>query len=80
MDFFYEDLVQNEELDKVARQRKREYHELTVSQGELDSYLQQGWQLKRQLKNRARLFKEKQPDELLEDKVWLLLTIWALRK
>ena len=72
MDFFYGDLVQNEKLNKVARQRKRKYHELTVSQTELDSYLQKGWQLKRQLKNRARLFKEKQLDELLEDEVWLL--------
>lgn len=72
MDFFYGDLVQNEELNKTARQRKRKYHEITVSQAELDSYLQQGWQLKRQLKNRAKLFKEKECDELLEDEVWLL--------
>ncbi len=71
--YFYGDLVQNEELNKTARQRKRKYHELTVSQTERDSYLQQGWELKpKQPKNKARLSKEKQPDELLEDEVWLL--------
>jgi len=72
MDFFYGDLVQNEELSKAARQRKKKYHELTVSQAEQGSYLQEGWQLKRQLKNKVRLFKGKECDELLEDEVWLL--------
>jgi len=72
MDFFYGDLVQNEGLNKAARQRKKNYHELTVSQAEQDSYLQEGWQLKRHLKNKVRLSKGKECDELLEDEVWLL--------
>jgi len=72
MDFFYGDLVQNEELNKTARERKREYHELTVSQVERDSYERQGWMLRKQLTNRARLYRKKHPDELLEDEVWLL--------
>ncbi len=71
--YFYGDLVQNEELNKTARQRKKKYHELTVSQAARDSYLQHGWELKpKQPKNKARLSKEKELDELLEDEVWLL--------
>ncbi len=70
--YFYGDLVQGKELDKVARQRKKKYHEITVSQGERASYIEQGWRLKKELKNRVRLYKDKQCDELLEDEVWLL--------
>ncbi len=73
MDFFYGDLVQDKELDKIARQRKKPYHEVTVSQAERDAYLAKGWTPTiRELKTRVRLRKEKQCDELLEDKVWLL--------
>lgn len=70
--YFYGDLVQNKELDKVARQRKKRYHEVTVSQVERASYIEQGWRLKKELKTKVRLYKDKQRDELLEDEVWLL--------
>jgi len=70
--YFYGELVQNQDLDKVARQRRKKYQEITVSQTEFDSYLSQGWKVKRQLKNRVKLQREKDCDELLEDEVWLL--------
>lgn len=70
--YFYGDLVQNEDLDKVAKQRAKKYREITTPQAERVSYLKQGWKLKRQLKNRVRLQKKKECDELLEDEVWLL--------
>lgn len=70
--YFEGDLVQNEMLDRVARQRQRKYHEITVPKADLDSYLEKGWELKREYKRSVRLRKKKQIDELLEDEVWLL--------
>ncbi|MEA3312307.1 MAG: DGQHR domain-containing protein, partial [candidate division WOR-3 bacterium] len=70
--YFEGDLVQNEELNKVARQRQREYHEITVPKAALDSYLEKEWELRREYKRSVRLRKKKPIDELLEDEVWLL--------
>lgn len=70
--YFYGELVQNEELDKVAKQRKKKYQEITVPKAEQSSFIEQGWELKRELKNRVILRREKECDELLEDEVWLL--------
>jgi len=70
--YFEGDLVRSEMLDKVARQRRRRYHEITVLKADLDSYLKQGWEVKKPYKRSVRLCKQKQIDELLEDEVWLL--------
>ena len=40
--YFYGDLVRDKELAKVARQRRKPYYEVTVSQAERDAYLAQG--------------------------------------
>jgi DNA sulfur modification protein DndB len=70
--YFYGDLVQNKELGKVAKQRKKKYQEITVLQAEQSSLIEQGWEIKRELKNRVRLIRKKKCDELLEDELWLL--------
>jgi len=70
--YFYGDLVQNKGLDKIAIQRKKKYVEIAVSKTEQAFYLEKGWELKKEFKNRVRLWKEKACDELLEDEVWLL--------
>jgi DNA sulfur modification protein DndB len=70
--YFYGDLVQNTDLDKIARERKNKYEEIVVPQSEVKPYLQQKWEIKRQIKNKVILKKEKEPDELLENEVWLL--------
>ena len=70
--YFEGDLVRNEMLDKVARQRQRKYHEITVPKADLESYLDKGWKRKREYKRSVRLWKEKSFDELLEDEVWRL--------
>jgi len=70
--YFEGDLVQNEMLERIARQRRRKYHEITVLKSDLDSYLKDGWEEKTPYKRKVRLRKGKPVDELLEDEVWLL--------
>lgn len=70
--YFEGDLVRNEELSKVARQRQKKYHEVTVPKTDADSYLKQGWEIKTEYKTTVRLRRGKAIDELLEDRVWLL--------
>ena len=70
--YFEGDLIQNEMLNKVARQRRNKYHEITVPKSDVDSYLEGGWEEKRPYKRSVRLRKAKPVDELLEDEVWLL--------
>jgi len=70
--YFEGDLVRNEELSKVARQRRKKYHEIAVPKTDTDSYLTQGWKIKTEHKTSVKLRKDKAIDELLEDRVWLL--------
>lgn len=70
--YFYGDLVQGEELNKIAKQRKKKDREVTIPKSAQTSYIEEGWALKKEYKNTVRLYKEKQCDELLEDEVWLL--------
>ena len=69
---FYGELVQNEELDKVAKQRQKKYQEVTTPESNKDSYLNRGWKLKKEYKKSVRLFKGKEIDELTKDEVWIL--------
>jgi len=70
--YFYGDLVQNEDLEKIAGQRKKKYEEIAISRSELESYLSENWEFKRQLTNKIILKKEIEPDEFFENEVWLL--------
>lgn len=70
--YFQGELIRNEELNKTGRQRQKKHHEMTVPKADLDSCLQEGWELKREYKRSVRVWKEKPVDELLEDEVWLL--------
>jgi len=70
--YFYGDLVQNKDLNKIAKQRKKKYKELTAPKELQNSYLKSGWKVKRKFKKGIRLWKEKECGELLEDRVWLL--------
>lgn len=70
--YFYGDIVQGEELEKTAKERQKGYREVTTLECDKNSYLSQGWKLKKKYKRSVRLYKKKEVDELLEDKVWLL--------
>ncbi|MBA7621031.1 hypothetical protein ES703_28388 [subsurface metagenome] len=70
--YLYGDLVQEEELNKAAKQRKKKYQEIRVPNSEVPSFLRERWQLRDQFKTTAKLRKEKDCGELLEDESWLL--------
>ena len=70
--YFYGDLVKDEELEKTAKQRQKKYQEVTTLESDKDSYLSEAWELKKKYKRSVKLYKSKDIDELLEDKVWLL--------
>jgi len=70
--YFYGDLVQGEELEKTAKLKQKKYRQVTTLESNKDSYLSQGWELKKKCKRSVKLYKNKEVDELLEDKVWLL--------
>lgn len=70
--YFYGELVEGEELEKTAKLRQKKYHEVTTPEGKKNSYLSEGWKLKKKYKRSVKLFKEKGIDVLVEDEVWLL--------
>jgi DNA sulfur modification protein DndB len=70
--YFEGDLIRGDELNRVARQRQRKYHEITVPKPDKESYLEKGWKERREYARSVRLWREKPIDELLEDEVWLL--------
>lgn len=74
--YFEGDLVQNEMLEKIARQRRKKYEEMSVSLPDVvdhaKSFINQGWKVQTMYKRTARVRREKQADELLEDEAWLL--------
>jgi len=65
-------LVEAKELEKIARQRKRNYYQITVAQEERSKYEKNGWKFIKPLRKKELLRKEKDLDELLEDEVWIL--------
>jgi len=70
--YFYGKLVRNKDLDEVAKQKEKKYFQVTINISDKESYLRQGWKLKKEYKKSVRLFKEKTTDQFLEDEVWLL--------
>jgi len=70
--YLHGELVEGEELEKTAKQRQKEYREVTTLEINKDSYLSKGWRSKKEYKRSVKLFKEKGIDELLEDEIWRL--------
>lgn len=70
--YFEGDSVRGDELNRVARQRQRKYHEVTVPKPDKESYLDKGWKERHEYTRSVRLWKDKPIDELLEDEIWLL--------
>lgn len=70
--YFEGDSVRGDELNRVARQRQRKYHEVTVPKPDKESYLEKGWKERHEYTRSVRLWKDKPIDELLEDEIWLL--------
>jgi DNA sulfur modification protein DndB len=69
---FFGDLIRNEALEQIAKQRVKKYHELKIHKMRKEKYLNKGWTIRREYKNSLAIQKDKKIDELLEDEVWLL--------
>jgi len=70
--YFYGYLVKDDTLDKIEIDRSNLYEEISIFQSELKSYLADGWTVKKQVKDRIILEKQKEADEQLENDVWLI--------
>src|SRR4030042_3038922 len=70
--YFYGALVQDDDLDKVDRDRTNQYEEELASHSELRSRSADGWEVKKQIKDKIIFKKKKSAGELLENEVWLL--------
>lgn len=71
--YFYGELIADDVLEEVAKQKTKPYHEKKVySPGERRQCEDKGWVFQRRLKKAVLMRKEKPIDELLEDEVWLV--------
>ena len=68
-----ENIFKGEDLKSLARRKKSDRIFRTVRNQDVPKHLTNGWQLKRKNKNTSRLFRPKQHDVLLKDRVWSLL-------
>ena len=78
--YLYGDLVQEEELNKAAKQRKKKYQEISVPNSEVPSFLRKRWQLKNQFKTTSRLRKKRIVVSYWKMRVGYFLRIWVLQK
>lgn len=63
-------IVSGEELDAVAGPRIKEFIEKSVDNSELDTYLNSGWRVKKALKKKSTIIKDKRVGDAFEDEVW----------
>ena len=68
-----ENIFKAEELKSLARQKKRRSQYRTVKNEDISDHLLNGWQVQRKNKRTSRVFRPKQHDVLLKDRVWSLL-------
>ncbi|MBI4225866.1 DGQHR domain-containing protein [Candidatus Roizmanbacteria bacterium] len=65
-------LVKNSDLEKVAKLKAKLTIEETVDKPLALKYKEQNWIIKKEYEKTLRIFKNKPPDELFEDEIWLL--------
>jgi len=66
-------LVSGEEIRDVLKDRSKEYYKLSVKKGAEKPYLEEGWEIYKELKTVTQLRKRKPLGELFEDEVWCTL-------
>lgn len=66
-------LLSNDELIDECQLRKKESIEVKASYDEIEEKESNGWQIKKQYKNgSAIMFKEKNPNDMLKDRLWMI--------
>ena len=66
----WEIMVSGDELDAVARLRLKEREEKSVPIKDLESYVQKGWEVTKELKTKVQISKEKKVGNAFEDELW----------
>ena len=66
-------LIEEDEIKDVLRNRSKEYYQISVKKGAENPYLEEGWEIYKELKTRTQLRKQKPIGELFEDQVWCML-------
>ncbi|WP_228070912.1 DGQHR domain-containing protein [Enterococcus faecium] len=65
-------VLRKEELLAEKRERRKEYHTISVPFSEVESLSRGGWIVDREFKTKVRLKKMKSGEELLANRIWLL--------
>lgn len=66
------DIVDGEQLERVAKLKEKDTIELTVDKPLAIKYESSAWEIKREYKKSLRIFKPKNFDEIFEDNIWIL--------
>ena len=68
------EIVSGKELEKANRERKRDYIFENIVEEARDRYIEEGWEVDRELANRKVKMKKLKPaDEIFENRVWTML-------
>ena len=59
-------------LKREAAKRRKSFEELSVAKSEVEKYIDDGWEIDRELKIKSRLRRQWSHDKSLENRVWLL--------
>lgn len=65
-------LTNHGKLSREAAKRRKTYEQISVPKGHVDELLNSGWKIDKELKIKTRLRRERNSDEVLENRVWLL--------
>ena len=66
-------VVSGDELDSIARVRSKELLEQSVSNKDLQDYLDKGWEIKKENKTKTTITKSKPIGDAFEDEVWSVM-------
>ena len=63
-------VLPREELADIAVQKNKEYIEISIPNSEVETYLKQGYEIKKELKTKTTVYKTKKVGDSFEDEVW----------
>jgi len=70
--YIFGDIVNEGGLIRASKTRSKHIKEITVDKPLPLKYKEDNWKIKKEYKQTLNIFKDKKPDELFEDKIWLL--------
>ena len=73
-------LVSENEIRALKTKKNKPYIEISIAKSDLNSHLEDGWEMTKELKTKYKVIKNKPLDELFEDEVWCLLVSLGFKK